>query len=135
MMLTISRQYCEHLADWARKAYPEECCGLIIGQGNKVCDVVLARNVSATPLSAFEIDPAVLIRAEKAARIGGPQIIGYFHSHPNGVCEPSAKDAAQANHDGRFWMIVTGTEISVWLAVENGSLFERFERAEIQIPG
>jgi desampylase len=133
MNLTISRQHKQQLVDWAEKAHPEECCGLLLGQGNAVHDISLARNVSVAPLCTFEIDPAILVQAEKAARAGGSQVVGYFHSHPNGVCEPSARDAVQANLDGRFWVIVAGTEISVWRAIENGSYFECFEPVELQI--
>ncbi len=102
---------------------------MILGQGSRVDTVMLTRNVSTKPLMAFEIEPAALLSAQKEARNGGPQVIGYFHSHPNGVCEPSAQDAAQANCDGRYWVIVAGQQVSVWRVVEGGSHFGCFERS------
>jgi desampylase len=133
MILMISRQHRQQLVDWAAEAHPEECCGLLLGEGDKVRTVVLARNVSATPLRAFEIDPAVLIQAEKSARMGGDFVIGHFHSHPNGVCEPSFNDADQAHRDQRFWMIVAEQKVSVWQTTDDGSLFACFDRVDLRI--
>ncbi len=59
-----------------------------------------ARNVHPDPARHFEIDPQVLIDAHRAARSGGPRVVGYYHSHPNGLARPSAADSALAANDG-----------------------------------
>jgi proteasome lid subunit RPN8/RPN11 len=66
-----------------------------------------AQNVSDDPRKRFEIDAQALIDAHRAARAGGPQVIGYYHSHPRGPAQPSAVDRAQAAHDGAVWAIVS----------------------------
>ena len=58
------------------------------------------------PETHFEIDPQALIDAHRAARAGGPQVLGYYHSHPAGEPEPSATDRAMAAGDGRMWAIM-----------------------------
>lgn len=67
-------------------------------------------NVAPDPLRHFEIDPAALIAAHRASRAGGLAVLGYFHSHPNGLARPSATDARTAAGDGRIWAIVALTQ-------------------------
>ena len=62
----------------------------------------------------FEIDPAALFAAHRDARSGGPELIGYYHSHPQGHPLPSATDCEHASGDGRAWAIVAGGEVTFW---------------------
>lgn len=79
-----------------------------------------AANVHPDPLGHFEIDPQALVDAHRAARAGGPDLIGYYHSHPTGIAEPSATDRAQASGDGRVWAIVGGGDVTFWRDDEHG---------------
>lgn len=102
----------------AAQAAPQEACGLLFGtvRGTGI-HIEAARptaNVHPQPLHHFEIDPAALIAAHKAARAGGPGLIGYFHSHPNGLARPSATDAASASGDGRIWAIAAAGAVTLW---------------------
>lgn len=117
MHLELSSQQQQQLLDWAEAAGDYECCGLLLGENSVVERVELATNVADDPKSHFEIDPSALILAEKFARLGGPQILGYFHSHPNGSAQPSVTDAQMAAADGRRWLIVAGGKITSWLPV------------------
>ncbi len=99
----------------ARDATPNEACGLLFGHGSTIERAYPTANVSPDPATHFEIDPAVLIAAHRAARDGtGPQVVGYFHSHPNGLARPSATDVATAARDGRVWIIVAADAITCW---------------------
>lgn len=98
----------------ARAAHPREACGLLLGEGRGIRTATVARNVHPESLRHFEIDPAALIAAHRAARAGGPELIGYWHSHPNGLAMPSATDRAHASGDGRIWAIVAGESLTVW---------------------
>ncbi len=102
------------LREEAAKAHPLECCGLLLGQGARVEEARPAANVHPDPARHFEIDPAALIAALRAARGGGPQVLGYYHSHPTGLAEPSATDRAMASGDGRIWAIVAGSGVQLW---------------------
>jgi len=104
------------LLDWASKAGTEEVCGLLLGQGYCVEQAVLTQNVAESRTRQFEIDPKALLAANKASRCGGPQIIGYFHSHPDPVAPvPSQTDIASAANDGRIWLIIGCGEVKAWL--------------------
>ena len=122
MMLEISRTALDAIRAAAARS-KVEVCGLLLGEEWRVERVVACRNVAADPATAFEIDPQALIAAHKAARAGGPAVIGHYHSHPNGKAEPSARDAAAA-HGGEIWVIVGGGEVTAWLALDGG----RFDR-------
>lgn len=101
-------------------AAPHEACGLLLGEGARVTQARPAVNVASDPSRHFEIDPQALIDAHRAERTGGPRVIGYYHSHPNGPAEPSATDRAQAAHDGRVWAIIADGEVRFWRDGDDG---------------
>jgi proteasome lid subunit RPN8/RPN11 len=104
----------------ADAAAPHECCGLLLGAGERIAEAVPTRNVAPQPLTHFEIDPAALLAAHKAARAGGPQVLGYYHSHPTGHAAPSATDREHSTGDLRVWAIVAGGEVAFWRDSEKG---------------
>src|SRR6185503_12046732 len=81
----------------AARAHPREACGLLLGRGTRIEGIAPAANVHPEPLTRFEIDPAALIAAHRAARAGGPELVGYYHSHPAGHPLPSATDCEHAS--------------------------------------
>ncbi len=93
---------------------PEECCGILLGRNGVIEQARPARNVASDRSRRFEIDPEALIEVHRAARSGGPQAIGYFHSHPNGPAAPSAADRADAAGDGRVWAIHGEDGVTFW---------------------
>jgi desampylase len=112
------------LAAWGENP-DEEVCGLLLGEGGDrgaghITAILPAANVHPDPARFFEIDPAVLIGAARAARAGGPRVLGCYHSHPTGVPAPSATDAAMAAHDGKLWAIVANGVIGWWRDGESG---------------
>ncbi len=98
----------------AQGGHPREACGLLLGHSDHITSAIPTTNIHPEPLRHFEIDPAALIAAHKAARAGGPQVLGYFHSHPNGLARPSATDAASASGDGRIWAIAAAGVVTLW---------------------
>ena len=95
--------------------------------------MLLADNVAPDPATHFEIDPIILIATERAAREQGAAIIGYFHSHPNGLAQPSVADAVMAAASGRYWVIFTIETVTAWRAVVNGMLHGRFDPVPLVI--
>lgn len=97
----------------AAAAWPREACGLLLGlrtgEALTVARVVIAENVSETPERRFEVDPRALFAAHRAAREAGQEVLGPWHSHPNGADRPSATDTARARLAGEAWLIVPVT--------------------------
>jgi proteasome lid subunit RPN8/RPN11 len=107
------------LAEAARAA-PAECCGLLLGRGERIDELRPAANIAADPRLRFEIDPAALFAAHRAARAGGPEVVGYYHSHPVGHPQPSATDCEHASGDNRAWAIAAGGMVAFWRDGETG---------------
>lgn len=101
-------------------AHPRECCGILLGAGDRIEVIRPAANVHPHPARHFEIDPQALVDAHRAARQGGPQVLGYYHSHPNGLAEPSATDRAMAHRAGEIWAIVADGAVSLWRDGDDG---------------
>ena len=114
MRLHVTRAALDRLLAEAARAAPEECCGILLGGDGLIEEARPAANVAADPRRRFEIDPQALVDAHRAARAGGPQVIGYYHSHPAGPAEPSATDRAEAAHDGSVWAIVGERGVTFW---------------------
>ncbi len=94
----------------ARDAFPRECCGLIEGVSDG--DLIRATALHATRNIAgetdrFEIDPVDHVRLLRTARAVGHQIVGCYHSHPNGRRDPSERDRHNAAEDGFVWLIAS----------------------------
>jgi proteasome lid subunit RPN8/RPN11 len=105
----------EQLAREAKAAFPGECCGLIEGATSvlslslsKVEAVALhpAPNLAAAQ-DRFEIDPAIHFALLRQLRGTTHEIIGCYHSHPNGRPEPSPRDMEGAGEEGFLWLIAT----------------------------
>ncbi|MEQ1499285.1 MAG: M67 family metallopeptidase [Novosphingobium sp.] len=120
MVLLVTSGTIATLIEEAQRAYPRECCGLLLGQGNQIALAQPAANVHPEPERHFELDPGALIAAHRAARGGGLEIIGYYHSHPNGLAGPSDEDRAQASGDLRTWAIVADGVVSWWRDCPSG---------------
>ncbi|MDE2404102.1 MAG: M67 family metallopeptidase [Sphingomonadales bacterium] len=117
-VLTVTSGTIATLHREAARAQPAEACGLLLGRagegsgaGEAIVAAIPCANVAPDPLRHFELDPAALIAAHRAARAGGPSVLGYWHSHPTGHPLPSATDCEHAGGDGRVWAIVTENAI------------------------
>ena len=119
MTLRVTREALARMRAEAEAAAPDECCGLLLGIGT-IDEARPAVNVAPEAGSRFEIDPQALVDAHRAARRGGPEVIGYYHSHPAGPSAPSATDSAMASGDGKVWAIVGETGVTFWRDGENG---------------
>lgn len=124
MMIELARSAVETMQQEADKAHPCECCGILLGREGRVETALPAGNVHPEPERHFEIDPQALFDAFRAARAGkeggGPQVLGYYHSHPIGEARPSATDQQRALRDGSIWAIVAGQDIRLWRDGQSG---------------
>lgn len=85
----------------ARRGYPEETCGLLIGKRSKslvvVHQAVEARNLnSGRAHDRYELNPQDFLAADRQAAADGLEIVGIWHSHPDHPAQPSETDRAAA---------------------------------------
>lgn len=123
------------LQDLATAGAPREICGILLGRDGRVEGYRTACNVAGDPVRHFEIDPAILVAAERDQRDGRASILGYYHSHPAGTVRPSLTDARNAAPDGRLWLIVNGQEAAVWRTAKDGEIYGRFEAIGLDCSG
>ncbi len=109
-MLILPATVRDQLLAEARSAFPNECCGLLEGaredEAIRVTTLHSAANVSPDPLLGFEIDPAVHLRLLRTLRGTGREVVGCYHSHPNGRAAPSDRDRANGCEEGFVWVII-----------------------------
>jgi proteasome lid subunit RPN8/RPN11 len=72
----------------AERAYPNECCGAMLGhtqlEKKVVTDAVALENsFVGQQTDRYELKPEDLLAADQAARARGLDLIGIFHSHPD----------------------------------------------------
>lgn len=130
MTLALAPKLIAELLAEAAAAHPRECCGILLGQGEKIERAFPAANVHSTPHSHFEIDPQALVDCHRAARQGGLEVLGYYHSHPNGLAEPSATDRAMSPADGAIWAIIAAGGVTFWRAGDAGFAALPYECAD-----
>ena len=94
----------------AEEAYPNECCGVLLGRfgdsENTVAGVVACANARQdSPHNRYAIAPLDLIRIQRDARNQGLEIIGFYHSHPDHPAQWSSTDLAEAHWLGCSYLI------------------------------
>jgi len=103
----------EHL----EASYPEEGCGGLIGviaeEHLDIVETVRLENVQETERHRrYLIGPDDVLQLERRVGEGDLQVIGYYHSHPDGPPEPSEFDREHA------WPLY----VYLIASVENGCL-------------
>jgi proteasome lid subunit RPN8/RPN11 len=101
----IARGALDEIVAHARDMQPLECCGILIGRGDRITRAVAAQNLEASP-TCYLIDPRDHIRARRQAREAGDEILGFYHSHPASPPVPSARDISEASYADCVWLIV-----------------------------
>ena len=97
--LSLPPDLAHRLLAHAREALPNESCALLGGDPawGRVASVHLARNRLASPYR-YDVDPEDLVRIVHRLEGSGQELVGIFHSHPNGPAVPSATDLREARY-------------------------------------
>ena len=121
MVLALQLEQIEAMKQQAVSAYPEECCGLLLGmwdsQGDRrwVLELLPMKNAWTTNVQVltecssssflldkrnrYWIDPKALMEAQRYGRDRGWIILGVYHSHPDYPAVPSERDRQLAWSD------------------------------------
>ena len=97
MSVRISAVALRLIAAHAAAAYPEECCGILLGRENSdgriVRDAIAVSNERADERThRYVIEADTIRHAEATAQQQGLDIVGFYHSHPDHPAEPSTFD-------------------------------------------
>ena len=102
--VVIRRSAAEAIDAHMRRTLPRECCGLLIGAAGRIECAAPARNLHPAA-DRYRIDPADHFAALRAARAAKLDVIGAYHSHPNGSRQPSAVDRREATSPDFVYVI------------------------------
>ncbi len=114
----FSKIVSEQMALAAKKAYPNECCGILVGSKSEkgeieVTEIREASNQFQGQKSVhFQIDPLFIYRLEQELEVRGLEIVGVYHSHPD--CP-----AILSKEDEKY--MVPGLEYVI-MSVQNGEI-------------
>ena len=130
--LHIGRPIVESLVRHARRDYPQECCGVLLGRRRgehvHIERAIQADNISEEDRnSTFQVDWQALFAAVRATRRDQVELIGFYHSHPNGSTTPSLRDRETAWPDHSYVIIpaaAESAEIASWRVKAKGAPFE-----------
>lgn len=121
----------------SRAAHPEEACGLLVGrrEGPNVIVVEATVGGNLAPQSRrtrFVLDPLHLMTVETEARTRGLDVVGTWHSHPDGPPRPSDLDR-DAAWEGWPMVIAGGqgdrAELRAW--VKRGAVMAELRVEEL----
>lgn len=104
----------------AKKAYPSECCGFLVGKKSEkgeieVTEIREASNQFHGQKSVhFQIDPLFIYHLEQELEPRGLEIVGVYHSHPD--CP-----AILSKEDEKY--MVPGLEYVI-MSVKNGEVVD-----------
>jgi len=101
----------DELLRHATEAAPQECCGLLLGRPGCILETAPAPNVAADPIRRFEVDPKAHFDAIRRARATGLDLIGAYHSHPDGAPVPSETDRSEAVEDEEFLHVIVAPRL------------------------
>jgi proteasome lid subunit RPN8/RPN11 len=129
--ITVPRRVYDEIVSHAKDSYPNECCGVLIGNtlgSKKVFSSERATNLNEERASdRYILDPKEINIIDKGARAANLDIIGFYHSHPDHTDRPSEFDRKEGQ-PGYSYMIVSvleGTDVAVrcWMFNEEKEPF------------
>jgi len=110
MTLVIDPILLNALIVHAERKHPVECCGILVdrkgGSGTRVFEVVPSPNIAhSNRRRHYQIDWLTMVRTQRKARGNGLEIVGFYHSHPDGSSRPSSRDLADAWPDYSYLIL------------------------------
>lgn len=127
-MIRLPPELLAEMRRLAEAAYPEECCGLLVGR--REAEAIVVFRLAPSPNVAegdrrrtFEVSPQVRFDLMRELQGGAEEIVGHYHSHPDGAAEPSATDLAMAWEPDLAWVILAVPGDAAAFRVDEGQGF------------
>ena len=115
------------------EAYPEECCGGLLGErGESAVRVCRTEPVPNRRLnrrgSRFSIAPEDYLCLERLAEEAGLSLVGIYHSHPDHPAAPSDYDREHALPFFHYLIVAVEAgrprDVTCWVLSEDRGVFE-----------
>lgn len=105
-MLTLTRSYVDEMIAHAREDDPNECCGIIAGNGGAAVQLYRALNSEQSPYR-YNVDPKDLLRIYRDLEGKGWDVLVIYHSHTHTEAYPSPTDVRLAGWPEAYYVIVS----------------------------
>ena len=102
-MLTIRQEDVDEMIAHALEDDPNECCGILGGNGDEVKRLYRATNLEKSPYR-YRMEPLDQLNADKDCDENGWEFMAFYHSHTHSPAYPSATDVRMALQNG--WLNV-----------------------------
>lgn len=66
-----------------------------------------AENIAANPATSYEVATKEIVQLMREIRAAGLEMLGIYHSHPNGRGEPSETDIATVGYPDAAYFIIS----------------------------
>jgi proteasome lid subunit RPN8/RPN11 len=97
MAITMHRQVDDAIRQHGIEAYPNECCGALLGRDGVVSSAFgLPNTTEEGPRRRFLVRPQDYRDAERRASELGLELLGFYHTHPDHPARPSQYDLDHA---------------------------------------
>jgi len=111
------------------ETFPHECCGALIGSGDRVtAAVALSNTTEEGPRRRFLVRPSDYVLAERRASELGGELLGFYHSHPDHPARPSQFDLDHAWPNFQYVIVAVASgkaaDMTVWFLKDDRSSFE-----------
>ncbi len=83
---------------------PEEACGIVAGKGNHARLVIPVTNILHSSFR-FRMEPKEQLNAFLLAEEKGLDVLAVYHSHPQGINQPSVTDLEELTFPGIIYLI------------------------------
>jgi len=93
--LILRREHWQAMRRHVSRRLPLEACGLLAGKNDRVEMTLGIYNAERSPVR-FRMEPRAQWRAFQRIEAAGLDLVGIYHSHPNGPEAPSPTDIAEA---------------------------------------
>jgi proteasome lid subunit RPN8/RPN11 len=132
------------IREHGREAYPEECCGALLGVETsgtaRVARVERVENARREERRRrYRIEPLEYARVERLADAEGLSVLGFYHSHPDHPAVPSEYDREHGLPFFHYVVVAVGAESSgeaaSYVLSEDRGVFEREVLVEDSDPG
>ena len=95
--LVLTPSQVQQIEEEGAQAYPNECCGALIGRDGTVTETLALPNTTDEgPRRRFMVRPQDYREAEQRASQTGGELLGFYHSHPDHPAKPSQYDLDHA---------------------------------------
>jgi proteasome lid subunit RPN8/RPN11 len=137
-LIRIGGGLMDAIREHGREAYPEECCGALLGARGEPARVSRIERIENSRdkerVRRYEVSPQDYLRLEKLAAETGVDLLGFYHSHPDHPAAPSAYDREHAFPFFHYLVCAVASgrpgDVTAWILSEDRGEFEREEIVE-----